>query len=127
MSLPVAQQRILDGIEDGLRAHDSRLASMFATFTRLTRQEEMPWFEQLRPRRRKGGSARRRGSRPRSGLRYVAFLPVVLVAVLSAVVIGLLVSSSHNNQCSRGSSIGLGTALPHVNTCPAHGSQSGRG
>ena len=36
-------------IEDGLAGHDSHLTSLFATFTRLTRQEEMPMREQLTP------------------------------------------------------------------------------
>ncbi len=40
---------MLDGIEDGLRAHDGRLASLFATFTRLTGQEQMPELERLKP------------------------------------------------------------------------------
>jgi hypothetical protein len=47
MSLPAAQQRILDGIADGLRASEPRLASMFAIFTTLTRNEAPPCREQL--------------------------------------------------------------------------------
>jgi hypothetical protein len=47
MSLPVAQQRILDGIADGLRASEPRLASMFAIFTNLTRHEARPSREDL--------------------------------------------------------------------------------
>ena len=49
MSLPDSQQRILDGIATTLRAHDSGLASMFATFTRLTSHDAMPETEQLKP------------------------------------------------------------------------------
>lgn len=51
MSLPASQQRILDGIADALRISEPRLASMFAMFTRLTKNEAAPWREQL-PRRR---------------------------------------------------------------------------
>jgi hypothetical protein len=47
MSLPAAQQRILDGIADTLRASEPRLVSMFAIFTRLTKNEARPWREQL--------------------------------------------------------------------------------
>jgi len=47
MSLPAAQQRMLDGIADTLRATEPRLVSMFAIFTRLTKNEARPWREQL--------------------------------------------------------------------------------
>lgn len=65
MSLPTSQQRILDGIADGLRAHDSRLASLFATFNRLTKQEEMPKTEQLARKRTATARTRWRTGRPR--------------------------------------------------------------
>jgi len=51
MSLPVAEARALNGIEQGLLSRDPRLKSLFAIFTRLTWQEAMPAFEQLRRRR----------------------------------------------------------------------------
>ena len=49
MSLPACQERILSGIENALRACEPRLASRFAIFTRLTRDEEIPRTEQLVP------------------------------------------------------------------------------
>lgn len=51
MSLPPAQQRILDGIADALRASEPRLAAMFAIFTKLTKNDAAPWREQLPARR----------------------------------------------------------------------------
>jgi hypothetical protein len=42
MSLPACQQRVLDRIEHSLHAGDPRLRAMFAIFTKLTREEEMP-------------------------------------------------------------------------------------
>jgi len=51
MSLPVAQERTLTSIEQALRSRDPRLNSLFSIFTRLTRQEPMPAFEQIRQRR----------------------------------------------------------------------------
>jgi hypothetical protein len=51
MSLPVAQQRILDGMADGLRRTEPRLAAMFATFTRLCGSEGPASREQLACRR----------------------------------------------------------------------------
>jgi len=38
MSLPARQQQVLDRIEDSLHACDPRLRSMFAIFTKLTRE-----------------------------------------------------------------------------------------
>jgi hypothetical protein len=42
MSLPAGQQRILDAIEDALRASEPLLASMFAIFDRLSTNEAWP-------------------------------------------------------------------------------------
>jgi hypothetical protein len=47
MGLPAGQQRVLDSIEDALRAAEPRLASMYAIFARLTRGEAGPRREQL--------------------------------------------------------------------------------
>jgi hypothetical protein len=47
MSLPARQQRVLDGIAEALRRTEPRLASMFAIFTRLSKDEPPPWWEQL--------------------------------------------------------------------------------
>jgi hypothetical protein len=47
MGLPAAQQRILDGIEDALRAGEPQLAAMYSIFTRLTGGESRPQREQL--------------------------------------------------------------------------------
>jgi|SRR5215469_13841083 len=51
MSLPAAQQRILDGIADGLRRTEPKLAAMYATFTRLCGGDGPPIREQLTRRR----------------------------------------------------------------------------
>ena len=47
MSLPAGQQRVLDGIGEALRRTEPRLASMFAIFTRLSKDEPPPRREQL--------------------------------------------------------------------------------
>lgn len=47
MSLPAAQQHILDGIADRLRRTEPRLAGMYATFTRLCGNDGPPGREQL--------------------------------------------------------------------------------
>src|ERR1700746_2749046 len=48
VSLPVSQQRVLEGIESALESAEPRLRSMFAIFTRLTRDEGAPRTEALR-------------------------------------------------------------------------------
>jgi len=47
MSLPAGQQRVLDGIAEALGLTEPRLASMFAIFTRLAKDEPPPFREQL--------------------------------------------------------------------------------
>jgi hypothetical protein len=55
VSLPAGQQRALDGIESALQAGEPRLASMFAIFTRLARDEAAPRRESLRAETRVAG------------------------------------------------------------------------
>jgi hypothetical protein len=107
MSLPACQERILSGMENALRACEPRLASRFAIFARLTRDEEIPPTEQLVPqpwRRRamaragrafrflfprpqsRGSAAVRAQGRPAARLRAVVVLPVLLIAMASATV-----------------------------------------
>jgi hypothetical protein len=47
MSLPAGQQRVLDGIAEMFRMTEPRLSAMFAIFTRLTKNEPRPRWEQL--------------------------------------------------------------------------------
>ncbi len=153
MSLPTGQQRILDGIEDGLHAHDSRLASLFATFTRLTGQEEMPKVEELKPGRKgqpkRGGAvarpgllgswlagqARARGTgqalawrtgRPAGRVSWIVLLPVVLVAAVSALILGLLVSAPQGRCPARVSYFGSGMPAGHSSACPVRHVPYGR-
>jgi Protein of unknown function (DUF3040) len=48
VSLPVSEQRVLDGIENALEGGEPRLGSMFAIFTRLTLDDGVPRNEALR-------------------------------------------------------------------------------
>jgi hypothetical protein len=52
VSLPVGEQRVLDRIENALESGEPRLRSMFAIFTRLTRDDAVPPTEALRARTR---------------------------------------------------------------------------
>jgi len=47
VSLPASQQQVLDRIETDLEGCEPRLWSMFAIFTRLTRDEGAPRTESL--------------------------------------------------------------------------------
>jgi hypothetical protein len=105
MSLPPRQARVLERIEHSLLACDPHLRSMFATFAKLTRGEEMPRLEELgsrssplrawrqrqtRPRRRErtGGGARATGA-PATALRALIVVPVALLVLASAALLGL--------------------------------------
>lgn len=50
MSLPTRQERLLNQIEHSLHSSEPRLRSMFAIFTKLTWDEEMPRLEELQSR-----------------------------------------------------------------------------
>jgi hypothetical protein len=101
MSLPASQQRVLDRIEHSLHACDPRLGAMFAIFTKLTREEEMPRLEKLEPRwlarwgwlkrLKRPGQGRRtaRGAwAPGAGLHATVLVPIALLLLASAAFFG---------------------------------------
>jgi hypothetical protein len=94
MSLPARQQRKLEDIEGGLTSSDPRLRSLFAIFTRLTRGEAMPWFEEVPVRPVADGVAavralfRRIARRPAARVRALLLLPAALSAMVCAMIIG---------------------------------------
>ncbi len=91
VSLPAAQQSLLNGLDRALEARDPRLASMFAIFTKLTMQDGPPRTELLE-----------RGPNPvlawlRTAVRWAqasAAIPIVLVAGLMAAIIALGIATS---------------------------------
>jgi len=90
MGLPTCQQRILDSIDGDLTKSDPPLAALFAIFSRLTRSEAMPWFEQLRVRpvidllARFGHWCRTLARRPAARVRPLVVLPAALTAMACA-------------------------------------------
>jgi hypothetical protein len=111
MSLPACQQRVLDRIEHSLHACDPRLRSMFAIFTKLTREEEMPPLEELEPwpwprwgwlkrlKRPRRGRPTARGiwatGAPGAGLHAIVLIPTALLVLASAAFFGLGARSVH--------------------------------
>ena len=102
MTLPVAQQRALDGIEGALKDSEPHLASMFSIFTRLNADEPLGAEPLARPRPR-------RLRWLRAGTTIYAF---VLVPVMFAMItIGALLSSRAHSvaACETGYSAGGGS------------------
>jgi hypothetical protein len=109
MSLPARQERVLERIEHSLHACDP-LRPMFAMFTKLARDEEMPRLEKLQApssplwdwlKRRATRSARATGA-PGTRLRAIILVPIVLLALAPAALLGLGIHGvSHCGPASR--------------------------
>jgi hypothetical protein len=103
VTLPVAQQRVLDRIEGALQASEPQLASMFTIFARLNADEPVGVEPLARPRRPQ------RLRWLRAGTTIYAF---VLVPVMFAMItIGALLSSRAHSvaTCETGYSAGGGS------------------
>ena len=102
MSLPARQLRKLEEIEGSLTGSDPRLRSLFAIFTRLTRGESMPWFEQVPVRpiavglAAVRGAARRVARRPAARVKALLLLP----AVLGAMVCGIMIAAGVHGRAA---------------------------
>lgn len=125
MSLSAHEQQELDLIEDEIAASDPTLASLLATFARLSADDELPAREQIRASRGRRGRRRPPGhgtflrpGKPATDLSLVAVVLWLTVSV--ALLVSVLV-------ISRGGG-GKGCAVPGL-TCagqaPAHGVQTG--
>jgi hypothetical protein len=105
MTLPARQQRALTAIDEVLRRADPPLARMFGVFTELTAQEGMPAAETLPPGRWWDASARwmpgRRG-RVANRLGPLVILPLLLMATLSLLILGIVTTpSAGQRQCGQ--------------------------
>lgn len=105
MSLPAHQERILGRMAHSLHASEPHLASMFAIFTKLARDEDMPRLEALdasslpfwgwrqrltRPRRnRRSPSGSGAAYAPGARLRAILLVPIMLAALAPAIFLGL--------------------------------------
>jgi hypothetical protein len=88
MIIAARHRRVLSEIECTLGRTDQRLTSKFNVFSRLTSGEEMPWIEQVRPRRpRRPGNVTRIG-RLLFRMRVVLFVGVAVGVLATALVMG---------------------------------------
>jgi hypothetical protein len=114
MSLSAFEQHELQCIENSLADSDPRLASLLATFTRLTAGEEMPARERIQAGRRLGPGRRRR-RRPRPGARGAAIArpprrvawrrigPVLWVLLAIGLIAGALAATGGGGRACNGS------------------------
>jgi hypothetical protein len=98
MGLPVRQRVMLDHIDRTLRGADPKLAALYAIFGRLTREEDIPRFEQLRHglmarlgwlRRFLAAIARRLHIRFRPRQRIVLFYPLAIALAVGSIVLAV--------------------------------------
>ncbi|HEY6311747.1 MAG TPA: hypothetical protein VIY52_13220 [Streptosporangiaceae bacterium] len=96
--MPVSQQRVLNGIESALEGGEPRLGSLFAIFTRLTRDEGVPRTEALR------AQTRLRRARPAGGLTTTvrAIIAVPLILGLVALFVFMAINGSTAQGCRPG-------------------------
>ena len=105
MSLPSGQERILGRMAHSLHTSEPHLTSMFAIFTKLAKDEDMPRLEALdawslplwgwrqrlmRPwRERRAASGAGAAYAPGARLRAILLVPIMLAALAPAVFLGL--------------------------------------
>jgi hypothetical protein len=101
VSLPAAQQRVLDHMEGALQASEPHLASMFTMFTRLAADEPVGAEPLFRPPRRRGWL--------QHGTTLYAF--VLVPVMFTMIVIGALLSGRAHSAgaCPVGYSAGSGS------------------
>lgn len=103
MSLPASQQRTLEKIEGRLAGSDPELSSLFVIFSRLARDEAMPWIENVKVRpvadRATWLAARSRRifRRPAARVRALLLLPAALSAMVCAVMIATGFPGAHRS------------------------------
>jgi hypothetical protein len=105
--LPVGQQQVLDRIEIDLESCEPKLRSMFAIFTRLTRDDGAPRTESLGPEGRRSWCRWWTGPRPRPARPRRALAAVSLLLGLVVLLVVMVLNSSAARGC-------LPAAGPHI-------------
>ena len=123
MVLPARQRRILKTIENAMQGSDPRLTSLFATFSLLSCDEEMPKVEQLRARaslllavlqHEVAAAGRRLRMRPLARRRAALFYPLAVMALASTLVIAAALPGA--SQCAAAAA-GTARHSANVRTC----------
>jgi hypothetical protein len=111
MSLPVCQQRVLDRMEDALRASEPHLTSMYAIFSRLNTGEPVRAERLVRK--------RQRWLRQGTAMYAIVLMPVMFAAII----IGALLSGGARsaNACEASYSVGGVSPLASRPSCPTSG------
>jgi Protein of unknown function (DUF3040) len=97
MSLPSREQRVLDAIEYNLRVSDPGLVSSFGRLARNTRGGWVRALRRWRYRRLAGRARTRGGHRSLGGTPVLAFIPVIMLGVLSLMI--LVMPGHHQRVC----------------------------
>ena len=111
MSLPSGQQRVLDMMESDLEGAEPRLQSMFAIFTRLTRDEAAPRTESL-----PSGPPLRR-IWPADGLPGTLRPIIAVPLVLGLLALLVFMAVNRPAQGCRPGSAPHATAMPRITAC----------
>ena len=94
MGLPARQRRVLERIEGTLRGSDPRLAGLYAIFSRLTRDEEMPRIEQVRHGMRRNAARIGKISAGATGRRHIRLVqkqPAILLFPLALALVAVTI------------------------------------
>ena len=91
VSLPAGQQQVLERIEADIEGCEPRLKSMFAIFTRLTRDDGAPRTEALPPR-----------SALKSRMRAIIAAPLILGLITLLVLMAIAGSAARSCQTAVG-------------------------
>jgi Protein of unknown function (DUF3040) len=113
VSLPAAQQRVLDRMEGTLQASEPHLAAMFTIFARLNRDEPVGAEPLARPRRRQ------RWLQHGTGLYAFVLIPVMFTMII----VGALLSGRAHGAgaCPVGYSAGSGSPWMTRSSCQLTG------
>ncbi len=110
MSLPAGQQRVLDRMEDALRASEPHLTSMYATFSRLFAGEPVA-AERL--------ARKRRWLQQSTAMYAIVLLPVMFAAVIVGALLGGGARAA--TACEASYSVGGFSPLTTKHSCPMSG------
>lgn len=121
MSLPAGQQRILDGIAETMRLTEPRLTTMFAIFTRLTKNEPRPRREQLAAAEGRGQALLAwRSERTGPGWRRAILISQMALALIVLAVLTFVTAHS-GAACGTPQPRPDAIAAPHQEGCLAPG------